>query len=256
MRTLRSILFIIGIFLLLFSVTMIIPIFVDGKRIIFISGFIITCLSGIVCILLGKVNKLHGISLVFMTTSCIWIVLSLFAAVPFYFNNYSYVDSLFEAVSGITTTGATIVKSIELEPRNILLWRAMLHSIGGIGIITTGIAVFPMFKNFSINSFLYSEYSDATKRNLPNIRSVVLDITMIYYGLILLCMFCYYLAGMSLFDSICHGMSTVSTGGFANYSNSIGHYNNSIFESITMTFMILGSLPFLSYLRNMKHFSV
>ncbi|WP_341822501.1 potassium transporter TrkG [Wolbachia endosymbiont (group A) of Clivina fossor] len=97
---------------------------------------------------------------------------------------------------------------------------------GGFGVITLGIAVFPMFKILSLNNLLYSEYSDATKRKLPNTRSVVIHITAIYYGLILLCIFSYYLAGMPLFDAICHGMSAVSTGGFANYNDSIGHYNN------------------------------
>ncbi len=222
----------------------------------FSTGFIITCAFGITFILLGKLNKLHGTTAIFTITSCTWIALSLFAAIPFYFNNLSYVDALFEAVSGITTTGATIFDNIEEQSPGILLWRAMLHGIGGLGIITTGIAVFPSFKVLSLNNLLYSEYSDAIKKRLPHTRSVVIHITAIYYSLILLCIFFYYLAGMSLFDAICHGMSTVSTGGFANYNDSIGHYNNPTLEVITIIFMILGSLPFFSYLKIIRRLNV
>ncbi|MDN5247965.1 MAG: TrkH family potassium uptake protein [Wolbachia endosymbiont of Tyrophagus putrescentiae] len=237
---------------------MIIPMVIDPQHEwkLFGVGFIITCTSGIIFTLLGKISRLHGISAVFITTSCVWLTLSLFAAIPFYLNGYSYIDALFEAVSGITTTGATILNDVEAQSAGILMWRAMLHSIGGLGIVTTGIAIFPMFKIFSLNNLLYSEYSDAIKKRLPHIRNVVIHITIIYYALILLCIFSYYLAGMPLFDSICHGMSTVSTGGFSNYNDSIGHYNSPILEVITIIFMILGSLPFLSYLKIVKQLDI
>jgi trk system potassium uptake protein TrkH len=129
----------------------------------------------------------------------------------------------------------------------------MLHGIGGF---TIGIAVFPMLRVLSLSNLLYSECSDATKRRLPNTRSVVIHATAIYYGLILLCIFSYYLAGMPLFDAICHGMSAVSTGGFANYNDSIGHYNDPLLEAITIIFMILGSLPFLSYLKIIRRLDI
>jgi trk system potassium uptake protein TrkH len=260
LQILRSITFIVGIFLLLFSFTMIIPMitnkYLGSEWKNFLTGFIITCAFGITFILLGKLNKLHGTTAMFTITSCTWIALSLFAAIPFYFHNLSYVNALFEAVSGITTTGATVFNNIEEQSPGILLWRAMLHGIGGLGIITTGIAVFPSFKVLSLNNLLYSEYSDAIKKRLPHTRSVVIHITAIYYSLILLCIFFYYLAGMSLFDAICHGISTVSTGGFANYHDSIGHYNNPMLEVITIIFMILGSLPFLSYLKIIKRLDI
>lgn len=257
LQTLRSIVFIVGIFLLLFSLAMLIPAITnkclsyEWKN--FLAGFIITCTSGVIFILLGKLN---GMPAIFAITSCTWIALSLFAAIPFYFDNLSYVDALFETISGITTTGATIFNDIEKQSPGILLWRAMLHGMGGFGVITLGIAVFPMFKILSLNNLLYSEYSDATKRKLPNTRSVVIHITAIYYGLILLCIFSYYLAGMPLFDAICHGMSAVSTGGFANYNDSIGHYNNPMLEVITIIFMILGSLPFFSYLKIIRQLDI
>ncbi|MDR2831517.1 MAG: TrkH family potassium uptake protein [Rickettsiales bacterium] len=260
LQTLRSIVFIVGIFLLLVSLAMVIPA-VTNKYLgyewkNFLAGFIITCTFGTIFILLGKLNRLHEMSAIFAITSCTWIAFSLFAALPFYLNNLSYVDALFEAISGITTTGATVFSNIEKQSPGILLWRAMLHGIGGFGIITLGIAVFPMLKILSLNNLLYSEYSDATKRKLPHTRSVVIHIMVIYYGLILLCIFSYYLAGMPLFDAICHGMSAVSTGGFANYNDSIGYYNNPILEVITIIFMILGSLPFLSYLKIIKRLDI
>ncbi|MDM8334993.1 TrkH family potassium uptake protein [Wolbachia pipientis] len=253
LQTFRSVVFIVGVFLLLFSLIMVIPAITnkclsyEWKN--FLAGFIITSTSGATFILLGRLIRLHGMPAIFAITSCTWVALSLFAAIPFYLDNLSYVDALFETVSGLTTTGATVFSDVEKQSPGILLWRAMLHGIGGFGIITVGIAVFPMLKVLSLNNLLYSEYSDATKRRLPNTRSVMIHATAIYYGLILLCIFFYYLAGMPLFDAICHGMSAVSTGGFANYNDSIGHYNDPILKAITIIFMILGSLPFLSYLR-------
>ncbi|WP_395462655.1 TrkH family potassium uptake protein [Wolbachia endosymbiont of Cantharis cryptica] len=260
LQTLRSIVFVVGIFLLLFSLAMLMPAITnkylgyEWKN--FLAGFIITCTFGAIFIFLGKLSKLHGMPVVFAITSCTWIVLSLFAAIPFYFDNLSYVDALFETISGFTTTGATVFSDVEKQSPGILLWRAMLHGIGGFGIITIGIAVFPMFKTLSLNNLLYSEYSDATKRRLPNTRSVVIHVTAIYYSLILLCILSYRLAGMPLFDAICHGMSAVSTGGFANYNDSIRHYNDPILEVITIIFMILGSLPFLSYLKIIKRLDI
>ncbi|KLT22824.1 cation transport protein [Wolbachia endosymbiont of Armadillidium vulgare str. wVulC] len=260
LQTLRSIAFIVGIFLLLFGLAMLIPAITNNylgyewKN--FLVGFIVTCTFSAIFILLGKLNKLHGMPAIFAITSCTWIALSLFAAIPFYLDSLSYIDALFEAVSGITTTGATVLSDIEQQSPGILLWRAMLHGIGGFGVITIGIAAFPIFKVLSLNNLLYSEYSDAIKRRLPHTRSVVIHIAEIYYGLILLCIFSYYLAGMPLFDAICHGMSAVSTGGFANYNDSIGHYNNSMLEVITIIFMILGSLPFLSYLKIIRQLDV
>lgn len=260
LQRLRSIAFIVGILLLLFSLTMLIPAFVNKYYNYewrnFLAGFIITCAFGVAFVLLGKLNKLNGMPAIFAITSCTWIALSIFAAIPFYLSHLSYIDALFEAISGITTTGATVFNDIEAQSPGILLWRAMLHCIGGLGIVTLGIAVFPMFKIMNLNNLLYSEYSDADKKRLPHTRSVVIHITGIYYGLILLCVFSYYLAGMPLFDAICHGMSAVSTGGFANYSNSLGHYDNPILEVITIIFMILGSLPFLSYLKIIKRLDI
>ncbi|UXX41057.1 MULTISPECIES: TrkH family potassium uptake protein [unclassified Wolbachia] len=260
LQVLRSIAFIVGIFLLLFGVAMLIPAITNNylgyewKN--FLVGFIVTCTFSATFILLGKLNRVHGMPAIFAITSCTWIALSLFAAIPFYLDSLSYIDALFEAVSGITTTGATVLSYIEQQSPGILLWRAMLHGIGGFGVITVGIAIFPIFKVLSLNNLLYSEYSDALKRKLPHTRSVVIHIAEIYYCLILLCIFSYYLAGMPLFDAVCHGMSAVSTGGFANYNDSIGYYNNPILEVITIIFMILGSLPFLSYLKIIRRLDV
>ncbi|WP_343033066.1 potassium transporter TrkG [Wolbachia endosymbiont of Atemnus politus] len=100
----------------------------------------------------------------FSITSCTWIALFLFAAIPFYLGNLSYVDALFETISGFTTTGATIFSDFERLSPGILLWRAMLHGIDGFDIITIGIAVFPMLKVLGLNNLLYSDCSDATKK--------------------------------------------------------------------------------------------
>ncbi|MDG7055985.1 MAG: TrkH family potassium uptake protein [Wolbachia endosymbiont of Meromenopon meropis] len=257
-QTLRSIAFIIGAFLLVFSLTMIVPAIInkylkyEWKN--FLTGFVITCTSGAILVFLGKLSKLCGMRVIFIMTGSAWIALSLFAAIPFYLNNLNYADALFEAISGFTTTGATIFSNVEKLSPGILLWRVILHSIGGFGIIATGITVLPTLRILSLNNLLHSECSNATKRKLPNTQNAVIHAAIIYYGLILLCILSYYLVGMSLFDAICHGMSSVSTGGFANYNDSIGHYDDPLLEVITIIFMIFGSLPFFSYSR-IKSFS-
>ncbi len=193
LQTLRSIAFIVGVFLLVFSLTMVIPAITnkylgyEWKN--FLAGFVITCISDAIFVLLGKLSKLHGMPVVFAITSCAWIALSLFTAIPFYLDSLDYVDALFETISGFTTTGAAVFSDVEKLSPGILLWRAMLHGIGGFGIITIGIAVFPMLRVLSLSNFLYSECSDVTKRRLPNTRSVVIHATAIYYGLILLSYF-------------------------------------------------------------------
>ncbi|MGL9732380.1 MAG: potassium transporter TrkG [Wolbachia sp.] len=199
---------------------------------------------------------MHGTPVLFAITSCAWIALSLFAASPFYLDSLDYVDVLFETTSCFTTTGATVFSDVEKLSPGILLWRAIFHGIGGFGIIPIGIGVFPMLSVLSISNLLYFEYSDITKRRLSNTRSVVIHATAIYYGLILLCIFSYYLPVMTLFNAICHRISVVSTGGFANYNDSIGHYNNPLLEVITIIFMILCSLPFLSYLKIIRQLDI
>lgn len=151
MERLRSIVFIVGIFLLLFSLAMLI-LSITNKCLSyewknFLAGFIITCTSGVTFILFGKSSRLHGMPAIFAITSCTWITLS-------YFDNLRYVDAVFEAISGFTITGATIFDDIEKQSPGILLWRTMLHGIGGFGVITLGIAVFPRLKIFSPSNLL------------------------------------------------------------------------------------------------------
>ncbi len=256
LKSLRSVIFIIGIFLLPLSAIMVIPaitnVFLGYEWKGFVISSVITLVFGIIFSLLGKLNRLNNVE-DFAVTSCIWFILPLFAAIPFLFEtSINYTDALFETVSGITTTGATILSNLHEKSPGILLWRAMLSGIGGFGIITVGVIIFPSLRLIGSRNLLASESSEIAKKKLPNIASTVMHIAAIYYFFIFLCTICYYFAGMSIFDAICHGISTVSTGGFANYDNSLAHYNSITIEIIAIIFMILGACPFLTYFKIVK----
>lgn len=255
-KDLRSIVFIIGILLLPLSIIMIIPAITNilfGYRWQgFIISSIITLFFSIIFSLLGKLSKLNSVK-DFAVTSCVWFILPLFAAIPFLFEtSISYTDAVFEAVSGMTTTGATVLSHLHEKSPGILLWRAILSGIGGLGIITIGVIIFPSLKLAGPRNLLASESSEVAKKKLPNVVLTVIHITAIYCILIFLCTSCYYFAGMSIFDAICHGISTVSTSGFANYDDSLAHYNSIKVEIIAVIFMILGACPFLTYLKITK----
>ncbi|WP_339046971.1 TrkH family potassium uptake protein [Candidatus Mesenet endosymbiont of Phosphuga atrata] len=256
LKDLRSIVFIIGILLLPLSIIMTIPAVTNLLFGYEWKGFIIssaiTLFFSIVFSLLGKLSKLNSVK-DFAVTSCVWFVLPLFAAIPFLFEtSISYVDAVFETISGITTTGATILSHLHEKSPGILLWRAILSGIGGLGIITIGIIIFPSLKFAGLRNLLASESSEVAKKKLPNIVHTVAHITIVYCIFIFLCILLYYFAGMSIFDAICHGISTVSTGGFANYDDSLAHYNSIKIEIIAVTFMLLGACPFLTYLKMTK----
>lgn len=253
LKDLRSIIFVIGILLFPLSIIMTIPAITNLLFGYEWKGFIIssaiTLFFSIVFSSLGKLSRLNSVK-DFAVTSCTWCILPLFAAIPFLFEtSISYIDAVFEAISGITTTGATVLNHLHKKSPGILLWRAILSGVGGLGIITIGIIIFPSLKLAGPRNLLASESSEVAKKKLPNVVHTIMHITLIYCILIFLCILLYYFAGMSIFDAICHGISTVSTGGFANYDDSLAHYNSINIEIIAVTFMLLGACPFLTYFK-------
>ena len=171
-------------------------------------------------------------------------------ALPFIFSSLelSLTDALFESMSGITTTGSTIITNLNDAPKSILLWRAILQWLGGIGIIVMAITLMPIMNVGGMQLFKISN-NDSSEKILPKSKEIALRLTLIYLGLTLLCAFAYKVFGMNFFDSFTHSMTTIATGGFSNYNESIGYFNSSSIETTSIIFIILGSIPFIAYIK-------
>jgi trk system potassium uptake protein TrkH len=154
-------------------------------------------------------------------------------------------------MSGITTTGSTIITNLDNAPKSILIWRAILQWLGGIGVIVMAITVLPLLNVGGMQLFRM-ESSDTTEKILPRTREVTIIISAIYLTLTFSCGVAYWLVGMNIFDSIAHSMTTIATGGFSTYSSSIGYFQNPKIEIIAIIFIVLGSIPFIAYLKFVK----
>tara|TARA_B100000575_G_scaffold275809_1_gene260736 strand:- start:780 stop:1907 length:1128 start_codon:yes stop_codon:yes gene_type:complete len=151
-------------------------------------------------------------------------------------------------MSGITTTGSTIISNLNEMPKSILLWRAILQWLGGIGIIIMAITLMPLMNVGGMQLFKISN-TDSSEKILPKSKEIALRLIYIYLSLTILCLITYKIFGMNLFDSLTHSMTTIATGGFSNYNESIGFFNSVSIEISSMIFIILGSLPFIAYIK-------
>ncbi len=187
----------------------------------------------------------------FMLTVSAWVALPIFGAVPFVLAPpyASYTDAFFEAMSGLTTTGSTVFTNIDALPPSTKLWRGLLQWFGGVGIIVFALAFLPMMRVGGMQYFR-SEAFDTMGKILPRAAEIANSISAIYVGLTALCLMAYAASGMNLFDAAVHAMTTISTGGFANYDASIGHFPP-IIEYVASVFMILASLPFVRFVQLM-----
>ncbi len=185
----------------------------------------------------------------FMLTNSTWIILPTFGALPFWLSSLdmSITDSFFEAMSGITTTGSTVITGLDKVPAGILLWRAILQWLGGIGIIIMAMSVLPFLKVGGMQIFK-TELSEGEKV-LPRTAQLASSISIIYIALTALCAACYIMVGFEVFDAVAHAMTTIATGGFSTFDTSFGHYANPAPEMIAIIFMILGGIPFVLYLK-------
>lgn len=217
---------------------------------VFLYSMLFTLLCGSIMVGLGSLApfNLRGRQ-IFLLTSLSWIVLSFFSAFPLLFGstNLSISDAVFETVSGLTTTGATVLSNLDNMSHGILLWRGILQWLGGIGIIVMGMAILPFLQVGGMRLF-QSESSDWSEKAMPRSSTLAKAIGKVYIGLTLLCILSYWLAGMTPFDALVHGMSTSATGGFANYDASMGQFSgNTLILWITTLFMFLSALPFVLY---------
>jgi trk system potassium uptake protein TrkH len=217
----------------------------------FISSSFVTIFIGILCILanLEKDLKLN-LRQTFLFSTLAWVTVAIFGSLPFVLSSqtFSFSDAFFESMSGITTTGATIISDLDNSPRSILLWRAIMQWLGGIGIVVMAITILPLLKVGGMQLFKM-EGPDSTEKILPRTIEVAAIIISTYIVLTLSCGFFYWVFGMTIFDSICHAMTTIATGGFSTHNDSIGFFKNSNIEIVASLFIILGSIPFISYLK-------
>jgi trk system potassium uptake protein len=258
MNNFKTVFFAIGVLLIILGVFMLIPFLVgliyDEKNITFLSSALVTTFIGILLVLtnLEESRKLN-LQQAFLLTTLSWLSIALFGSLPFLLSNLnlSIVDAFFESMSGITTTGSTIITDLDNAPKGILIWRAILQWLGGIGVIVMAIAVLPLLNVGGMQLFRM-ESSESTEKILPKARAVTLMISTIYITLTLACALAYWIFGMNIFDSIAHSMTTIATGGFSTYSESIGYFKNPKIEIVSIIFIILGSLPFLAYIKFIK----
>jgi len=220
----------------------------------FLSSALVTAFIGILLVFTNlEENKKLNLQQAFLLTTLSWLSIAIFGCIPFLLSdlNLSFVDSFFESMSGITTTGSTIITYLDNTPKSILIWRAILQWLGGIGIIVMAITMLPLLNIGGMQLFRV-ESSDTTEKILPRTREVTLIISLIYLVLTFVCGIAYWLIGMNIFDSIAHSMTTIATGGFSTYSSSIGYFQNPKIEIISIIFIILGSIPFIAYLKFVK----
>jgi len=220
----------------------------------FLSSALVTAFIGILLVFTNlEENKKLNLQQAFLLTTLSWLSIAIFGCIPFLLSdlNLSFVDSFFESMSGITTTGSTIITHLDNAPKSILIWRAILQWLGGIGIIVMAITILPLLNVGGMQLFRM-ESSDSTEKILPRTREITLIISLIYLVLTFACGIAYWLIGMNIFDSIAHSMTTIATGGFSTYSSSIGYFQNPKIEIISIIFIILGSIPFIAYLKFVK----
>ena len=255
----KTVFFAIGILLIILGAFMLIPFIVefiyDEENSTFLSSSALTTFIGILLILTNlEENRKLNLQQAFLLTTLSWLSIAVFGSIPFIFSdlNLSIVDSFFESMSGITTTGSTIIVNLENTPKSILIWRAILQWLGGIGVIVMAITILPLLNVGGMQLFKKDQVSDASEKILPKTREVTLVISIIYLVLTLTCGAAYWFVGMNLFDSIAHSMTTIATGGFSTHSDSIGYFQNPKIEIISIIFIILGSLPFIAYIKFFK----
>ena len=247
----KAIINLFSILVLFFSFSYIFPVLVslifnDGALNLFLPTFFVVGFLGLIGFLLTKgaqrdLSTKDGFVIIVM----FWLVLSLAGSIPFFLSGMSAIDSIFESMSGITTTGATVISNIEGLPESLKFYRQLLQWMGGMGLIVLAIAVMPLLGIGGAQLFKTDIPGAMGEQRLtPRIQETAKALWSIYFGLTILCALLYTFAGMSIFDAISHAMSTVAIGGFSTHDDSIGYFNSQAIEIICMIFMLLSAMSF------------
>ena len=244
----------IGLLLMVFSFAQVPPLVVDliyaeGEYISFLYSFLLTVLGGLVLWWpFREVKKDFRLREGVLIVVCFWIVLSLFGTLPFLITDsiskLSFSDAFFESMSGLTTTGATVLSQLDDLPKSILFYRQQLQWLGGMGIIVLAVAVLPLLGVGGMELYHAESSGIAKDRLTPKLRNTAIALWKIYVSLTVLCAIGYFFSGMSIFDAISHSFSTVAIGGFSTHDGSIGYFNSPAIEMIAMFFMFLAGINF------------
>ena len=253
----RPVLFVIGLVLSKIALFMYVPTlvaFFSGTAgfLEFGQAVLITHLVAFICLSVGRTTRFKlSVRDMFLITSLVWTIASAFAALPFVFiNHISFTDAYFETMSGITTTGSTVLSGLDGMAPSILLWRSILQWLGGIGFIVMAVAVLPMLNVGGMKLF-HTESSDWSDKSSPRAKTVAKNIVLVYLTLTGLCLIGYMLTGMNLFEAINHSFTTLSTGGYSTSDGSMNHFSNGAHWIATL-FMFLGGLPFLLFVSALR----
>lgn len=254
----RPILLALGLMACFVAVAMLVPMAVDyadghSSANVFAVSAIVTLFVGVLMVLFAYDHR-HvrtGLREAFLLTALCWTIVAVFAAVPFAGLGLPAADAFFESVSALTTTGATVITNLDKQPRGILLWRAMLQGIGGLGIIVVAILILPFLRIGGMQLF-QTESSDRSEKIVPRARQLVGAICGVFLGLLVACVIVFMLLGMTPFDAICHALATVSTGGFSTHDLSFAFFQSAWLHWAAVIFMICGALPFVLYIKVMR----
>ncbi|MFM2044913.1 MAG: putative trk system potassium uptake protein TrkH [Pseudomonadota bacterium] len=250
----RPIFYVIGSLLLVLAVAKLFPLLVDlaaGEKdwqVFAVSGAL-TLFFGVLLMLTNRqATVTFNLRQTFVLTTVSWVVICLFSAMPFMFSDarLGFADAFFESMSGLTTTGSTVMTNLSSLPPGLLLWRSLLQWLGGIGIVAMGIVILPFLRVGGMQLFR-SESSDKQDKSMPRAADLALAFGWIYLVMTVLCAIALALAGMSVFDAVNHAMTAVATAGFSTQDASIGYWPQPAIHWILIVFMVLGSLPFVRY---------
>lgn len=254
--SIRPVVFVFGTLIVVLSAAMIVPFLLDlhdgrreSARAFLSTGFIGIVAGSVMAMAARGDNSNLSVRAGFILTAGSWAVLALWAAIPIRYSGIGldWTDAIFESMSGLTTTGATVITGLDTQPRGLLMWRAILQWIGGIGIIVTAMAVWPLLGVGGMQLFRL-ESSDNSEKILPRAAQIAAAIAALYLGLTVLCALCYSAVGLSAFDSIAHAMTTIATGGYSTRDASIGAFLDEGGDLVALVFMIVAALPFVAWL--------
>ena len=257
---------ILGLLLMMFSLTMLPPIifsliYQDGSWLPFIESFVLTAISGLVIWFpVRKQRRDLRLRDGFLVVASFWTVLGTFGAAPLYFAempSISLTDAIFESMSGLTTTGATILSGLDTLPKSILYYRQQLQWLGGMGIIVLAVAVLPMLGVGGMQLYRAETPGPVKDTKLtPRITETAKALWYVYLGFTIACFLSYWAAGMDWFDAICHAFSTVAIGGFSTHDLSIGYFDSTTIDMVAVVFMFLAGINFSLHFFAWRHVQI
>lgn len=255
----RPILYVNGILLCILSLVMLVPMLVDlaygheDWQVFLVSSFFTAFIGGGMFLANRGYEGSLSLRQAFLFTTTSYVVVSIFCSLPLYWSELQlpFVDAYFESVSGITSTGSTVLTGLDFLPPGILVWRSLLNAMGGIGIVVLALAVLPMLRIGGMQLFK-TESSDTMDKMFPRTTQIAAVISLVFVVLMILCALSYWWAGMSGFDAMNHAMTTVATGGFSTHDASLGYYDSRTIEAVATLFMIAGGIPIILYFQAIK----